>query len=180
MRHGHGTWWASRGMKKLAKHWWTESKTTTNKNVGSNQETCWHQCKSAALQRADAEILMDAQPQGPPAARADEEHIELEILPVASLSGPREPSKDEIEKHNLLHDPAMPKGRDDFHRQARPNVLPVIQFDYAVCWYTSRTATCSTSWLGLIRAQAQLGHSLSDQRPRGSIHCLMVVRTQTY
>ena len=83
---------------------------------------------------------MDAQPQGAYAPRADEEHIEPEILPVASLPGPREPSKEEIEKHNLLHDPAMPwcdiciqsKSRDDFHRQARPKVLPVIQFDYAV------------------------------------------------
>ena len=39
-----------------------------------------------------------------------------------------------------MHDPAMPwcavciqsKSRDDFHRQARSIVLPVIQFDYAV------------------------------------------------
>ena len=94
----------------------------------------------AVPQRTDAEILMDAQPQGAYAPRDDEEHIEPEILPVASLPGPREPSKEEIEKHNLLHDPAMPwcdicvqsKSRDDFHRQARPKVLPVIQFDYAV------------------------------------------------
>ena len=85
----------------------------------------------AVPQRTDAEILMDAQPQGAYAPRADEEHIEPEILPVASLPGPREPSKEEIEKHNLLHDPAMPwcdiciqsKSRDDFHRQARPKVL---------------------------------------------------------
>ena len=60
----------------------------------------------AVPQRTDAEILMDAQPQGAYAPRADEEHIEPEILPVASLPGPREPSKDEIQK-NLLHDPAM-------------------------------------------------------------------------
>ena len=59
-------------------------------------------------QRTDAEILMDAQPQGAHAPRVDEEYVEPEILPVASLPGPREPSKDEIEKHNLLHDPAMP------------------------------------------------------------------------
>ena len=83
---------------------------------------------------------MDAQPQGAYAPRADEEYIEPEILPVASLPGVREPSKDEIEKHNLLHDPAMKwcdicipsKSRDDFHRQARSKVLPMIQFDYAV------------------------------------------------
>ena len=78
---------------------------------------------AAAPQRADAEILMDAQIQRAHAPRADEEHIQPEILPVASLPGLREASTDEIEKHNLLHDPAMPccdicitsKGRDDFH-----------------------------------------------------------------
>ena len=83
---------------------------------------------------------MDAQHQGAHAPSADEEHLELDILQVASLPGPREPSRDEMEKHNLLPDPAMPwcdiciqsKGRDDFHRQARPKVLPVIQFDYTV------------------------------------------------
>ena len=86
-------------------------------------ETC--RTHVAVPQRTDAEILMDAQPQGAYAPRADEEHIEPEILLVASLPGPREPSKEEIEKHNLLHDPAMPwcdiciqsKSRDDFHRQ---------------------------------------------------------------
>ena len=91
-------------------------------------------------QRADTEILMDAQPQGAYVPRADEEYTELEILPVASLPEPHEPGKDDIEKHNLLHDPAMPwcdicvqsKSRDDFHRRARPKVLPVNQFDHAV------------------------------------------------
>ena len=100
--------------------------------------TCRTSCCSATTNRA--EILMDAQPQGAHAPRADEEHIELEIVPAASLPGPREPSKDEIEKHNLLHDPAMlwcdiciqSQSRDDFHRLTRPKVLPVIQFDYAV------------------------------------------------
>ena len=105
---------------------------------GSAGEPAGHHV--AIPQRTDAEILMDAQPRGAYAPRANEEHIEPEILPVASLPGPREPSKEEIEKHNLLHDLAMPwcdiciqsKSRDDFHRQARPKVLPVIQFDYAV------------------------------------------------
>ena len=95
---------------------------------------------AAAPRRADAEMLMDAQHQGAHAPSADEEHFELEILQVASLPGPREPSKDEMEKHNLLLDPAMPwcdiciqsNGRDDFHRQARPKVFPVIQFNHAV------------------------------------------------
>ena len=105
---------------------------------GSTGESAGHHV--AVPQRTDAEILMDAQPQGAHAPRVDEEYVEPEILPVASLPGPREPSKDEIEKHNLLHDPAMPwcdiciqsKSKDDFHRRARPKVLPVIQFDYAV------------------------------------------------
>ena len=105
---------------------------------GSASELAEH--RVTVSQRTDAEILVDAQPQGAYAPRADEEYIEPEILPVASLPGPREPSKDEIEKHNLLHDFAMPwcdicvqsKSRDDFHRQARPKVLPLIQFDYAV------------------------------------------------
>ena len=101
---------------------------------GSAREPAGHHV--AVPQRTDAEILMDSQPQGASAPRADEEYIEPEILPVASLPGPHERSKDDIEKHNLLHDPAMPwcdiciqsKSRDDFHRRARPKVLPVIQF----------------------------------------------------
>ena len=48
-----------------------------------------------------------------------------------------------------MHDPAMPwcdiciqsKSRDDFHRQARPKVLPVIQFELCSCWHTTRTTT---------------------------------------
>ena len=39
-------------------------------------------------------------------------------------------------------------------------VIPVIQFDYADAGTLSRSATFSTSWLGLTRAQAQLGHQL--------------------
>ena len=105
---------------------------------GSAREPAEH--RATVSQRTDAEILMHAQPQGAYAPRADEEHIEPEILLVASLPGPREPGRDEIEKHHLLHDPSMPwcnisiqsKSRDDCHRQTRPKILPVIQFDYAV------------------------------------------------
>ena len=147
----------SSGTKKLERLWWTEFETTTSWHAGSNQETCWLRCKLAdratVSQRTDAEILIHVQPQGAHAPRADEEHIEPEILPVASLPRPREPSKDEIEKHNLLHDPAMPwcdiciqsKSRHNFHRQARPKVLPVIQFDYAVAG-TYQDNHISTSW----------------------------------
>ena len=94
----------------------------------------------AVPQRTDDEIPMGLCSQGAYAPRGDEDYIEPEILPAASLPGPREPSKDKSEKRNLLHDPAMPwydiciqsKSRDDFHRRAGPKVLPVIQFDYAV------------------------------------------------
>ena len=95
---------------------------------------------AAAPQRADAGILMDVKPHGAHAPRSDEGSSEPEILPSASSPGPRERSKDEIEKHNLLHHPAIPwcdiciqsKGRDACHRQARSKVVPQIQFDNAV------------------------------------------------
>ena len=108
----------------------------TRKRVG----TCVRgrlQWKRAAPQRADAEILMHAQPQGAHAPRANEEHLELDIIPVASLPGPRKPSKDDIEKHNLLHGPAMPwcnvLHRTRGHRRSLQTKrdrksLPVIHF----------------------------------------------------
>ena len=158
---------------------------------GSAGEPAGHHV--AVPQRTDAKILMDAPaPQGAHAPRADEEYIEPEILPVASLPGPREPSKDEIEKHNLLHDPAMPwcdiciqsKSRDDFHRQTRPKVFPVIQFDYAVAG-THQGQPHFDFMVGTdMRHRRSLGISCFDQRQRGSIHCLidslMVVRTRTF
>ena len=72
---------------------------------GSASELAGH--GATVPQRADAQILMDAQTQGALAPSAGEEHIELEIFPVASLPGPHETSKDVIEKRNLLQDPAM-------------------------------------------------------------------------
>ena len=62
----------------------------------------------AVPQRTDDEIPMRPCSQGAYVPRGDEENVEPEILPVASLPGPREPSKCKIEKHNLLHNPAMP------------------------------------------------------------------------
>ena len=62
---------------------------------GSASEPAGH--RAEASQRTDAEILMHVQPQGAHAPRADEEHIEPEILAVASLPGPRETSKDDRE-----------------------------------------------------------------------------------
>ena len=143
-------------------------------------------------QRTDAEILMDAQLQGAYAPRVDEEYIEPEILPVASLPGPHEPSKDEIEKHYLLHDPAMPwcdicnqsKSRDDFHRRARPKVLPVIQFDYAVAG-TQQGQPHFDLMVGTdMSTGADWASAVFNQRQGGSVHCLidplMVVRTRTF
>ena len=89
---------------------------------GSALEPAEH--RATISQRTDAEILMDAQLQGACAPRADEEYIEPEILPVASPPGPREPSKDEIEKHNLLHDPGI---CDSVRLRS--------------CWHISRTTT---------------------------------------
>ena len=48
---------------------------------------------------------MDVQSQGAHAPSFDEELIEPEILPVASLPGPRDPSADEIKKQRLSDDP---------------------------------------------------------------------------
>ena len=81
--------------------------------------------------------MMGAQTQGAYAPRIDEGYIEPStMLPEGSQIR----CKDKIEKHNMLHDPAMPwyniriqaKSRDDFHRRAEPTVLPVLQFDFAV------------------------------------------------
>ena len=114
--------------------------------------------RATVPQRADAEILVDAH-----APRADEEHIEPEILPEASQPSPRESSKNEMEKHDLLHDPAMPwcdiciqsKGRDDVHGRAGPKVRPVIQLLAHI-----KDSHISTASLGQTGAQAQLGHQL--------------------
>ena len=156
---------------------------------GSASELAGH--FAAAPQRADAEILMDAQPQGAHAPRADDEHTKLEILPAASPPGPQEPSKDEIEKHNWLHDPAtscniciQSKSRDDFHRKARPKVLPVIQFDNAVAgthpgqphfeFMVGTDMSTGAAWASTVLIKWQ----------RGSIHChfdpLMAVRARTF
>ena len=59
----------------------------------------------AVPQRADAEFLMDAQPQGADAPRIYEEYIEPStMLPEGSQMR----CENQIEKHNLLHDPTMP------------------------------------------------------------------------
>ena len=153
---------------------------------GSAGEPAGHHV--AVPQRTDAEILMDAQPQRSYAPRADKEYIEPEILPVASLPGPHEPSKDEIEKHNLLHDPAMPwcdiciqtKSRDDFHRLARPKVLPVIQFDYAV----ASTQQGQPHFDFMVGTDMSTGAAWASALIKGKDICLidplMVVRVRTF
>ncbi|CAK0853161.1 unnamed protein product [Prorocentrum cordatum] len=42
------------------------------------------------------------------APEAGVQRVEAEVVPVRTLAGPKLPSKEEIEMHNLLHDPPMP------------------------------------------------------------------------
>ena len=67
---------------------------------GSASELAGH--FAAAPERADGEILMDVQPQGAHNLRADEEHIEPEIFRWRRHQDPEDPSKDEIEKTQLV------------------------------------------------------------------------------
>ena len=133
MRHVLDTWWclvAPGGWRDCGRQ---SSKPLrvgmldqTSKRVGTcaNWLLQWKRRRTCSSTANRCRDLDGCTAQGAYAPRADEEHIEPEILPVASLPGPREPSKEEIEKHNLLHDPAMPwcdiciqsKSRDDFHR----------------------------------------------------------------
>ena len=127
---------------------------------------------------------MDVQPQGVHAPGIDEEHIEPEILPVASLLGPR--------THNLLHDPPMPwcdictqaKGRDACHTQARSKVLPVTQFDFAVFGARPGEPHCDLMVSNRHEPRRNLGVSCADQRKGGSIpRCFdspMVVRVRAF
>ena len=71
----------------------------TDDPSGSTGEPEGHH--AAVPQRANAEIVMGVQPQGAGVPRVDEEYIEPE--------GSQVPSKDKIEKHNLLHDTTMPR-----------------------------------------------------------------------
>ena len=157
---------------------------------GSAGEPAGHHV--AVPQRTNAEILMDAQPQGAYAPRADEEHIEPEILPVASLPGPREPSKDEIEKHNLLHDPAMPwcdiciqtKSRDGLPQTDKTESPSSDSVRFRGCWHTAWTTTFRLHGRNWHEPRCSLGINCFGQRQRGSIHCLidslMVVRARTF
>ena len=88
------------------------------------------------------------------APRADEEHIEPEIFPVALLPGPREPSKEEIEKLIL-----------SFH---------FIQLDYAFAGTQSGTAAFRLHGWNRHEHRSSLGINCIDQSQGGSIHCLFV------
>ena len=113
VRHVHDTWWCLVARRSWRDCGGQSSKPPragkldqTRKRVGSSAswpapvEPAEH--RATVSQRTDDEILMHVRPQGAHASRADEEYIEpeilLEILLVASLPGPRERSKDEIEK----------------------------------------------------------------------------------
>jgi len=83
-------------------------------------------------------VLRDLQPQVQ-AQEAEVERVEAEIAPAMTLPGPKQPPKEDIEMHNLLHDPPMPwcdfcvqaKGIDACHQSSTKKPVPVIQFDYA-------------------------------------------------
>jgi len=88
--------------------------------------------------RANDEVTRDLAPDRPAPMEADVEVVEPEIR-VSTLRTPTAPSKEQIEKHNLLHDPPQPwcniciqaKGKDACHRPAAPRPIPLIQIDYA-------------------------------------------------
>ena len=88
--------------------------------------------------RANDEVTRDLAPDRPAPMEADVEVVEPEIR-VSTLRTPTAPSKEQIEKHNLLHDPPQPwckiciqaKGKDACHKQAAPRPIPLIQIDYA-------------------------------------------------
>ena len=102
---------------------------------------------------------MDVQPQGVHAPGIDEEHIEPEILPVASLLGPR--------THNLLHDPLMPwcdictgkRQRRLPHtgeiKSASSDPIRLRSF-----WYTPRRTTLRPYGFKSTWAQEELGRQL--------------------
>ena len=143
--------------------------------------------RATVPQRADAEILVDAH-----APRADEEHIEPEILPEASQPSPRESSKNEMEKHDLLHDPAMPwcdvciqsKGRDDVHGRAGPKVRPVIQLDDTVAgthqgqphldFMVGTDRSTGAAWASTVLIKGKEDPYIVSPNP------LMVVRARTF
>ena len=81
--------------------------------------------------------MPDVQGTGATAVPDDVELIEPENR-ATTLKRPDQPSKEEVEKHELLHDPPMPwceicmqaKGRDECHRPSPARVVPVVQIDY--------------------------------------------------
>ena len=142
----------------------------------------------AVPQQTDDEIPIRLCSRGTYIPKGDEEYIEPEIFPVALLSGPREPSKCKIEKHKLLHNPAMPwydiciqtKNRNDLHHRAGPKVLPVIKFDFAA----AGTKQGQPHFDFMVGTDMSTGAVWTSQRQEGSVHCLinplMVVGARTF
>ena len=108
MRHVHDTWWMSCGTQKLEMlvdgvrdryelDCWIKkpgnvlAPVQVGGSSGSASEFAGH--RATVPQRADAEMSMDAQPQGAHAPRADEEHNAVEIFPVTSLNKPENPAR---------------------------------------------------------------------------------------
>ena len=65
------------------------------------------------------------------------------------------------------------KSKDDFHRQARPKVLPVIPVRLRSCWNTSRTTTFRLHGRNRHEHGCSLGIRRFGQRQGGSVHCLI-------
>ena len=92
----------------------------------------------AGAARADDAVMADVLPDGAHAPPDEVEVVEPEVR-VTTLKTPREPSKAEVERHELLHDPPEPcceicimsKGSDACHPKRAPSALALVQFDYA-------------------------------------------------
>ena len=99
--------------------------------------------------RTNAKILREVWSEGAPAPRVGEDLVEHEVLLVATLPGPREPSKDEIEKHNLRHGATSVSKRKagtlPTHRRGRSFFLQLSSMTLLL--ETIRDNHMLTSWL---------------------------------
>ena len=136
----------------------------------------WHQ-------RADTEISREAGH----APRVGEDHIESEVLLAATLPGPREPSKNEIEKHNntIFFTTLLCRGATSVSERKAvrfPQYCDIVasscnSIRLRCCWNTSGKTKCSFAGWSWHEHMVILGMSSSDQLDcTGS---LLVVRQTT-
>ena len=111
---------------------------------------------------------MDAQPQGGHAPRANEEHIEPEILPVASPPGSRARQQGRDRETQLVARTLRCRGATSSSSQKAEAISTDKRDRKSLQWFNSTTrllvhikdSHISTSWLELTWAQAKLGHQL--------------------